>query len=95
MKLIFEPGEKESLRKIYEEHPDFGVFDRSDPNREYGIKFTVNDPAIASYILVGLLNNRIKDEIDIGIDVKEINMNPIPSVCDLKSKLHAMIEEIV
>ena len=95
MKLIFEPGEKESLRKIYDEHPDFGVFNGLDPNREYGIKFTVTDPAVASYILCGMLHDRIKDDIDIGIKVNEINMSPIPSVYDLKSKLHAMIDEII
>lgn len=90
MKLIYEEGEKERIEKSYEDF-DHYMFKEGDV---CGINFKVTNPAIASYILGGLLNDRIKD-FDIGIDVTQINFRVFESVDKLRDKLHYMIDEIL
>lgn len=98
MKIVYEPGEIERLESRHSEcvKEDFGtIFQGTDPDKLYGITFKVTNPALASYILGSLLNNRL-DDFEMGIDVQSINYN-IANIdsSDLSEKLHKMIDEIV
>ena len=68
------------------------LFDDSDPDRVYGINFTVTKFGLAEYIILGLLNNKFKD-FDLGIDVKSINFAPVKNVNEIKQKLHELIDQ--
>ena len=93
MKLIYDEGEKERLRERYEQFPEARLFN-GDPDHTYSISFKITDPAIAGYILFGLLHDRLKD-FDIGIDVRTVHFAAVPDKQDLKQKLHQMIDEVV
>lgn len=90
MKLIYEEGEKKRIEKTYEDFEHY-MFEEGDV---CGINFKVTNPAIASYILGGLLHNKLED-FDIGIDVTQINFKVFESVDKLRDKLHYMIDEIL
>lgn len=102
MELVFEKGEKERLRdgrkEIMIHHPGGILFDDNEPDREYSLSFTVRDPAIAEYILLGLLHHKenIYNKIDLGIDIKSIDVRPrITNKDEVCRKLHDMIDKII
>lgn len=98
MKIVYEPGEIERIESCHSECIKEGyssLFQEADPDELYGITFKVTNPALASYILGGLLNDRLND-FEMGIDIQSINYN-INSINsdNLREKLHKMIDEIV
>ena len=79
MKVVYEDGEKDRLKKVYDafEHEMGGtLFEVDDLEKVYGITFKITKPEIASYVLLGLLNNKL-DDFDIGIDVQSIEFDII------------------
>lgn len=102
MELVFDKGEKERLRDVRKEimiqYPGGILFNDNEPDREYSLSFTVRDPAIAEYILLGLLHNKenIYNKIDLGIDIKSISFKPhITNKDEVCRKLHDMIDKII
>ena len=73
MKVVYDPGEKEQLEKIHSQYGKF-VFGDESKGKTYGLTFDVTNPAIAEYVLTGLLNSNLKD-FDIGIDVQSIEFD--------------------
>ena len=73
MKVVYDPGEKEQLEKIHSQYGKF-VFGDESKGKTYGLTFNVTNPAIAEYVLTGLLNSNLKD-FDIGIDVQSIEFD--------------------
>jgi hypothetical protein len=97
MKIVYNDGEKERIESRYKECKDHNmctVFDDENPDTEYVISFKVTNPAVAQYILLGLLNNKLKD-VDLGIDVREIHFNHIHNKDEIKEKLHKLIDEVL
>ena len=97
MEVIYKDGEKERLQERHAEIVTEGLctfFDDENPERIYGITFKVTNPAIAEYILISLLNNRLEN-FDIGIDIQSIEFDILPKCSELKAKLHNMIDEII
>ena len=68
MKVVYDPGEKEQLEKIHSQYGKF-VFGDESKGKTYGLTFNVTNPAIAEYVLTGLLNSNLKD-FDMGIEMK-------------------------
>lgn len=91
MKLVYEPGEKERIREIYEHNTNFRLFSGGD--KKYSLSFEVTDPALAQYMLPALLNDRMPD-IDLGINITSINFGQLHDAETIKSQLHQAIDEI-
>lgn len=57
--------------------------------------FKVTNPALAQYILVGLLNDHLED-FELGIEIQSIEFGPVGTDKDsFREKLHRVIEEIL
>ena len=98
MKVLYEPGEIASIEKSVEILKDNGrecLFKENNPDRLYGLTFKVTNPALAQYILVGLLNDRLED-FELGIDIQSIEFGPVGTdKAAIREKLHRAIEEIL
>ena len=97
MKLVYNDGEKERIESRYKEYKDHNmctVFDDENPDTEYAISFKVTNPAIAQYILMSLLHNKLED-VDLGINVTGIHFNIIQNKDEIKEKLHQLIDEVL
>ena len=97
MKVVYEPGEVTSIEKSVEILRDNGqgcLFEENNPDRLYGLTFKVTNPALAQYILVGLMNNHLED-FELGIDIQSIEFGPVGTDKDaIREKLHRAVEEI-
>lgn len=94
MRLVYEEGEKENLQKNHKELLESGramLFGDSDIGRTFSVNFILTDPALASYILIAMLNNKV--DIDMGIDVTGIDLRPAIDKNRIKERLHKMIDE--
>lgn len=89
---------KERLQKHFEEIEDRLIFTNDDKINEkiFSINFTITDPVIANFILLNLLNNKLKD-VDLGIDIKSINLKPFTNIdkTELKIKLNEFIDNFL
>ena len=98
MKVLYEPGEIASIEKSVEILKDNGqecLFDENNPDRLYGLTFKVTNPALAQYILVGLLNNHLED-FELGIDIQSIEFGPVGTdKTEVREKLHRAVDEIL
>ena len=98
MKVLYEPGEIDSIEEATEvlrEHDQGCLFEENNPDRLYGLTFKVTNPALAQYILVGLLNDRL-DNFKLGIDIQSIEFGPVGTdKAAIREKLHRAIEEIL
>ena len=98
MKVLYEPGEIASIEKSVEILKDNGrecLFEENNPDRLYGLTFKVTNPALAQYILVGLLNDRLED-FELGIEILSIEFGPVGTdKAAVREKLHRAIEEIL
>ena len=98
MKVVYEPDEITSIEKSVEILKDNGrecLFEENNPDRLYGLTFKVINPALAQYILVGLLNDRLED-FELGIDIQSIEFGPVGTDKDtIRKKLHMAVEEIL
>lgn len=92
MKLVYEPGEKERIREVYEKSTNFRLFSAGD--KKYSLSFEVTDPALAQYMLPALLNDVLPD-IDLGINITSINFSQLHDAETIKRRLHQVIEEII
>ena len=97
MKVLYEPGEITSIEKsveILKEHGQGCLFEEGNPDRLYGLTFKVTNPALAQYILVGLLNAHL-DDFELGIDIRSIEFGPVGTDKNtIREKLHMAVEEI-
>ena len=91
MKVVYEPGE---LDRIVEagKATRFNIFDR-DPDRKYGLTFSVTNPELASQILVSLMHDRLED-FELGIKIHSIELNPMVEKEVFKDKLLSAINQI-
>ena len=98
MKVLYEPGEIDSIEEATEvlrEHGQGCLFEENNPDRLYGLTCKVKNPALAQYILVGLLNDHL-DNFELGIDIQSIEFGPIGTdKAAIREKLHRAIEEIL
>ena len=98
MKVLYEPGEIDSIEKATEvlrEHGQGCLFEEGNPDRLYGLTFKVKNPALAQYILVGLLNDHLED-FELGIDIQSIEFGPVGmDKAVIREKLHRAVEEIL
>ena len=98
MKVLYEPGEITSIEKSVETLKDNGcgcLFEENNPDKLYGLTFKVTNPALAQYILVGLLNDHLED-FDLGIDIQSIEFGPVGTdKTEIREKLHSAIEDIL
>ena len=98
MKVLYEPGEVTSIEKsveILKEHGQGCLFEEGNPDRLYGLTFKVTNPALAQYILVGLMNNHLED-FELGIDIQSIEFGPVGTdKAAIREKLHRAVEEIL
>ena len=98
MKVLYEPGEITSIEKSVEILKDNGnecIFEKNNPDRLYGLTFKVTNPALAQYILVGLLNDHLED-FELGIEIQSIEFGPVGTDKDsIREKLHMAVEEIL
>ena len=98
MKVFYEPGEITSIEKSVEILKDNGcecLFEENNPDKLYGLTFKVTNPALAQYILVGLLNDHLED-FDLGINIRSIEFGPVETdKAEIREKLHRAIEEIL
>ena len=95
MKIVYEDGELDRISRAYNEHEGLRTFfDESNPERVYSICFKVTNFALATYVLLGILNNHL-EEIDLGIDVLSINFGDLANKDEVKARLHRMIEEVL
>ena len=94
MKVVYDPGEKEQLEKIHSQYGKF-VFGDESKGKTYGLTFNVTNPAIAEYVLTGLLNSNLKD-FDIGIDVQSIELDVLATRrSELKRELMDYIDKLL
>ena len=94
MRVVYKEGEKELLEERFEFIKKHGaLFGEDDPEATYGMTFKVTNPAIAQYILVSLLNNKLED-FDIGIDIQSIEFDVFTKKHEMKERLHAAIEAV-
>lgn len=94
MKVVYDPGEKEQLEKIHSQYGKF-VFGDESKGKTYGLTFNVTNPAIAEYVLTGLLNSNLKD-FDIGIDVQSIEFDVLATRrSELKRELMDYIDKLL
>ena len=98
MKVLYESGEITSIEKSIEILKDNGhecLFEENNPDRLYSLTFKVTNPALAQYILVGLLNNYLED-FELGIDIQSIEFGPVGTdKAEIREKLHRAVEEIL
>ena len=98
MKVLYEPGEIDSIEEATEvlrEHSQGCLFEDNNPDKLYGLTFKVTNPALAQYILVGLLNDHLEN-FDLGIDVQSIEFGPVGTdKTEIREKLHRAVEEIL
>ena len=98
MKVLYEPGEIAAIEKSVEILKDNGqvcLFNENNPDRLYGLTFKVTNPALAQYILVGLLNDHLED-FELGIEIQSIEFGPVGTDKDsIREKLHRAVEEIL
>lgn len=101
MKVVYEPGEIASIEKSVEILKDNGhecLFEENNPDRLYGLTFKVTNPALAQYILVGLLNDHLED-FELGIEIRSIEFGPVGAdkvdKTEIREKLHRAVEEIL
>ena len=98
MKVLYEPGEINSIEKateVLKEHGQGCLFEEGNPDRLYGLTFKVTNPALAQYILVGLLNDHL-DNFELGIDIQSIEFGPVGTdKAAIREKLHMAVEEIL
>ena len=98
MKILYEPGEIDSIEKsteVLKEHGQGCLFEEGNPDRLYGLTFKVTNPALAQYILVGLMNNHLED-FELGIDIQSIEFGPVGTdKAAIREKLHKAVEEIL
>ena len=98
MKVGYDPGEITSIERSVEILKDNGrecLFEENNPDRLYGLTFKVTNPALAQYILVGLLNDRLED-FELGIEILSIEFGPVGTdKAAIREKLHRAIEEIL
>ena len=98
MKVLYEPGEIAAIEKsveVLKEHGQGCLFEEGNPDRLYGLTFKVTNPALAQYILVGLLNDHLED-FDLGIDIQSIEFGPVGTdKTEIREKLHRAVEEIL
>ena len=98
MKVLYEPGEITSIEKSVELLKDNGcgcLFEENNPDRLYGLTFKVTNPALAQYILVGLLNDCLED-FDLGINIQSIEFGPVGTdKAEIREKFHRAVEEIL
>ena len=94
MKVVYDPGEKEQLEKIHSQYGKF-VFGDESKGKTYGLTLDVTNPAIAEYVLTGLLNSNLKD-FDIGIDVQSIEFDVLATRrSELKRELMDYIDKLL
>lgn len=94
MKVVYDPGEKEQLEKIHSQYGKF-VFGDESKGKTYGLTFNVTNPAIAEYVLTGLLYSNLKD-FDIGIDVQSIEFDVLATRrSELKRELMDYIDKLL
>lgn len=94
MKVVYDPGEKERLKKIHSQYGKF-VFGDESEGKTYCLTFNVTNPAIAEYVLTGLLHNNLKD-FDIGIDVQSIELDALTKRrSELKRELMDYIDKLL
>ena len=94
MKVVYDPGEKERLEKIHSQYGKF-VFGDESEGKTYGLTFKVTNPAIAEYVLTGLLYDHLND-FDIGIDVQSIEFDTIAmNRSELKRELMDYIDKLL
>ena len=98
MKVLYEPGEIDSIEKATEVLRDHGqgcLFEEGNPDRLYGLTFKVTNPALAQYILVELMNNHLED-FKLGIDIQSIECGPVGmDKAVIREKLHRAVDEIL
>lgn len=97
MKVVYENGEKDRLKRGYElkkEYDSVRLFDEDNPERIYGLTFKVTKPEIAEYILLSLSNDRLED-FDIGINVQSIEFDVLPKRSEIKDKLLEVIDNVL
>lgn len=96
MRVVYEKGEKETLEKCHAELKERKtvLFTGDAPDRVFGLKFKITNPAIAEYILGGLLFDRLYN-FDIGIKVVGIDLEPINDAENIKRKLYEAINTIL
>ena len=96
MKIVYEDGEKERIKSFYESNELMNIFDNADPDKVYGLSFKVTDSHLAQHILCGLLYDKLSNaDFDLGIKVTAMHFNHIEDKCEIKEKLHKMIDEIM
>lgn len=98
MKLVYEDGEKERIKEMIKTKEEAGLgtlFGLHDSEKVYGLTFKVTDPAIAEYILLGQLYNKLED-LDLRIDVISVDFVDVATQKDrMKDRLYAAIEDII
>jgi uncharacterized protein YfeS len=93
MKIVYEDNEKEKIEDVHN-RSKLKLFDEANPDRLYSITFKVTNPGLAQHILTGLLYDQL-EEMDLGIEVREINFNRIQNKDEMKEKMHKMIDDIL
>lgn len=97
MKLVYEPNEIERIennRKQCIEAGYYSLFNSPNPDHLYGLTFKVTNPALAEYILVGLLSDKLEN-FELGIDIQSIEFDTTRmNRSDLKERLFRAIDEI-
>lgn len=97
MKLVYEPNEIERIENNRKQCIEAGycrLFNSPNPDHLYGLTFKVTNPALAEYILVGLLNDMLEN-FELGIDVQSIEFDTTRmNRSDLKERLFRAIDEI-
>lgn len=94
MRVVYNDGEKEQLKDIYEKYTSLKLFDDDNPDKLYSITFKVTNPSLAQFIFTSLLYDRSED-FDLGINVTEINFNRIQDKDEIRQKIHQMIDNIL
>ena len=101
MKVLYEPGEITSIEKSVEILKDNGsgcLFEENNPDKLYDLTFKVTNPALAQYILVGLLNDHLED-FELGIEIRSIEFGPVGAdkvdKTEVREKLHRAVDEIL
>ena len=94
MKVVYDLGAMEPLANIHSQYGKF-VFGDESKGKTYGLTFNVTNPAIAEYVLTGLLNSNLKD-FDIGIDVQSIEFDVLATRrSELKRELMDYIDKLL
>lgn len=96
MKIVYDENEKKRIQDIHKEMNGV-IFSPETPKEKiYAVTFTVTDPALAEYYLLGMLRNKLDpDKFDIGINVRSIEFNPLVDKSTIKSRFIDLINEIL